>query len=293
MMRLLAAVCAAAFVAGCGSSGGSGNSITVGSSNFPENVLLAEIYAGALRAKGLDVSTKLNVGSREALFPAIKRGDVGIAPEYTGGLLDYVTKGNASAGDTAGQIAELKTQLPSSLELLAPSQAQDQNTVTCSGPVADKYGLHSLSDLAPVSKGLVLGGPPELATRGGFGSLKGLKRLYGIEFKRFQPLDVAGPLTVSALKSGKVDCANLFSTQSAITQNGFITLSDPKGFAQSEAVIPLAAKRAATPDVVAALDAVSARLTTTNLKGLVKRVEIDKTDPAKVAKDFLTQEGLN
>jgi osmoprotectant transport system substrate-binding protein len=300
LIRFSLAACACALIAGCGggldstkASGGGDEKITVGSSNFPENVLLAQIYAAALRAKGLEVSTKLNVGSREALFPALKRGDVTVAPEYTGGLLDYVSKGKAGAGDVDGQLSELKAKLPSGLTLLKPSDAQDQNTVTCSRPVASKYRLKSLADLAGVSHQLVIGGPPELATRGGFGSLKGLKRLYGIQFARFRPLDVAGPLTVSALKSGKVDCANLFSTQSAIPVNGFVTLSDPKGFAQDEDVVPLIAKHAATPKVVAALDAVSAKLTTDTLKGLVKRVEIDKDDPASVADDFLSREGLD
>ena len=138
-----------------------------------------------------------------------------------------------------------------------------------------------------------MGGPPELGTRTGPFSLAGLKRLYGIEFKSFRPLDVAGPLTVSALKSGKIDCANLFSTQSAIPVNGFVTLSDPKGSAQDETVVPLIAKGAAAPRVVAALDAVSAKLTTDDLKAMVKRVEIDKDDPDAVAEDFLEQTGLN
>jgi osmoprotectant transport system substrate-binding protein len=291
--------CACLLLAGCGDtlesadSGAPGEkTIAVGSSNFPENALLAEIYAGALRAKGFDVSTKLNVGSREALVPALKRGDITVAPEYTGGLLDYLTSGKSGSRHTDGQLEEIKAKLPSGLTVLTPSDAQDQNTVTCSRPVVDKYGLRSLSDLAKVSHDITMGGPPELATRGGFGSLKGLKALYGIEFKRFRPLDVAGPLTVSALKAGKIDCANLFSTQSAITVNGFVTLADPKGFAQSEAVVPLIAKKAATPKVVATLDAIGAKLTTDELKGLVKRVEVDKDDPPAVAADFLDQAGL-
>jgi osmoprotectant transport system substrate-binding protein len=294
LTRLSAALCACVMVAGCGNglnntanSTTDKGSVTVGSSNFPENVLLAEIYAAALRAKGLHVSTKLNIGSREALFPAMQRGDVDVAPEYSGGLLDYVTKGHAAARDTQGQLKELSATLPSKLTLLQPSAAQDQNTVTCTRKTVDKYSLRSLTDLAKVSQEIKMGGPPELATRGGFGSLKGLKQLYGIEFKRFYPLDVAGPLTVSALKKGKIDCANLFSTQSAIAVNDFVTLDDPKGFAQSEAVVPLIAKNIARPDVVSALNAVSVRLTTQNLKAMVKRIEVDKDDPAGVAHDFL------
>jgi osmoprotectant transport system substrate-binding protein len=291
-LALMATACGESLEAKDSSGAAAQRSLTVGSANFPENALLAEIYAGALKAKGLDVSTKLNVGSRETLIPAMEKGQITVLPEYTGGLLFYVSKGQPGANDTAGQVAELKSKLPSELTLLKPSQAQDQNTVTCTREVVDKYHLHTLEDLAKISRNLTAGGPPELAKRTGFGSLKGLKRVYGIEYKAFRPLDVAGPLTVSALKSGKVDCANLFSTQSAIAANGFVSLSDPKGFAQSEAVVPLVAKAAATPTVTAVLDAVSAKLTTENLKLLVKRVEVDKDDAATVADDFLDEQGL-
>jgi osmoprotectant transport system substrate-binding protein len=137
-----------------------------------------------------------------------------------------------------------------------------------------------------VSGQLTFGGPPELPSRKGFG-LEGLKDVYGVEFASFQPLDVSGPLTVSALEEGKVDCANLFSTQSAIEVNGFVSLTDPEGLVESEAVVPLVSRDAATPEVEDALNAVSAALTTETLKAMVKQVEVDKADPRTVAQEFL------
>ncbi|MDQ3822380.1 MAG: ABC transporter substrate-binding protein [Actinomycetota bacterium] len=300
--RLLALACLASVAAACGGgldegsdagAAGEGNpSLVVGSANFPENALLAEIYARALEARALDVSTKLNIGSREALFPALERGDVTVVPEYTGALLTYVTKGKADATDTGAQIAELESALPAGLTVLEPSDAQDQETVACTKEIAERYSLRTLEDLARVGHRITMGGPPELPRRAGFG-LDGLKAVYGIEFKRFRPLDVAGPLTVSALEAGKVDCANLFSTQSAIEVNGFVALEDPKGLIESEAVVPLVTRDAATPEVTEALNAVSASLTTENLKEMVKRIEVDKDDAATVADDFLREHGLN
>ena len=153
LQRLLLVACIAVAPAACGESldtggggggDGGGGSITVGSANFPENALLAEIYAAALRGKDVDVSTRLNVGSREALFPALEKGQVDVVPEYTGALLTYVKKGRPEARDTDGQIRELEASLPSNLTLLAPSAAQDQETVTCRKEVAEKHGLRSL-----------------------------------------------------------------------------------------------------------------------------------------------------
>jgi osmoprotectant transport system substrate-binding protein len=273
-------------------SGGSKPAITVGSANFPENVVLAEIYAGALQAKDFKVSKKLNVGSREALFPAMKNGEITVLPEYTGALLSYLTKAKSKAKETGEQVTEIKSNLPESLTLLEPSAAEDKDTITCNKGTVDKYGLTSIDDLAKVGNEITIGGPPEFAKREGFG-IKALKRVYNAEFKKFQPLDVAGPLTVAALKDDKVQCANLFSTQSAIPANGFVTLEDPKGLVESEAVIPLIAKDAATPEVTDTLNAVSAKLTTENLKELVKRVEVDKDDAETVASDFLGEQGLN
>ena len=254
--------------------------------------MLAEIYAGALKAKDFEVSKKLNIGSREALFPALESGEITVTPEYTGALLAYLTEAKSDAKETAEQVTEIKSELPAKLTVLEPSAAEDKDTITCNKETVDKYGLTSIEDLAKVGDQITIGGPPEFAKRAGFG-IKALKRVYGAEFKKFQPLDVAGPLTVAALKDNKVQCANLFSTQSAIPANGFVTLEDPKGLVESEAVIPLIVKDAATPEVTETLDAVSAKLNTENLKELVKRVEVDKDDAETVAQDFLDEQGLN
>ena len=307
VLLLLLAACLVLGIAACGDDldedsdtggtassegGGEKPAITVGSANFPENVVLAEVYAGALEAKDFEVTRKLNIGSREALFPAMQRGDINVLPEYTGALLSFVSKGKAKAKDTEEQVSALNESLPAELTLLEPSTAEDKDVVSCTPEVAEQNSLASLDDLAKVDDQITMGGPPEFAKREGFG-LPGLERVYGIEFKQFRPLDVAGPLTVAALKDGKVDCANLFSTQSAIPENGFVTLEDPKALVEGENVIPLIAKDAATPEVTETLDAVSAALDTEKLKELVKRVEVDKDDAAAVAEDFLGENSLN
>jgi osmoprotectant transport system substrate-binding protein len=306
---LLAAVLALA-VAACGEdldesedSGGQSSSqsedaggdlpaVTVGSANFPENVVLAEIYAGALEAKGFEVSKKLNVGSREVLLPAMEKGEITVLPEYTGALLSFLTGGEATAKDTEEQVSAITDALPQGLAILEPSSAEDKDVVSCTPEVAEEYDLTTLEDLAPVSGEIVMGGPPEFAKRKGFG-IDGLKRVYDIEFKQFRPLDVAGPLTVAALKDGKVDCANLFSTQSAIPENGFVTLEDTKQIVEGENVIPLISDEVDVPELQETLDGVSGALDTEKLKELVKRVEVDKDDAATVADDFLSEEGLN
>src|ERR1700754_3038627 len=74
------------------SSAPASDTIIVGSANFTENQILAEIYAQALQAKGVDVEKKLNIGSRETYFPGLQDGSIDLIPEYTGVLLQFVNK---------------------------------------------------------------------------------------------------------------------------------------------------------------------------------------------------------
>lgn len=85
--------------------------VVVGSANFPENELLAEIYAGALKAKGVTVTTKLNIASRETYVPALEKGEINLIPEYSGNLARYFDK-EADIADSDTALASLKAACP-------------------------------------------------------------------------------------------------------------------------------------------------------------------------------------
>ena len=273
---------------GAGSKAPSGT-IVVGSANFPESELLMDIYAGALKAKGVTVDTKPNIGSRETYIPALKDGSIDLVPEYTGVLDQYFNK-SAKATDSQAVYDELKASLPSGLQVLEKSAAEDKDAVVVTKDTATKYNLKSIADLGPVAKDLVLGGPPEWKTRES--GVPGLKKVYGLNFKEFKPLDAGGPLTVQALKNGQVQAANLFTTDPNVPANGFVVLEDPKSFFAAQNVVPLITKSKVNDTVSSALNAVSAKLDTSTLAGLVKQVVIDKKDAEDVASEFLKQAGL-
>jgi len=288
-------------VAACGSgtsdplaSGGSTGSaaagtIVVGSANFPENALLAEIYAGALTAKGFKVQKKLNIGSREAYIPALKDGSIDLIPEYTGVLAQYFNK-DAKATDADGVYAELKAAIPATLTILDKSAAEDKDAVVVTKDTATKLNLKSIGDLESKAKDLALGGPPEWKTRPT--GVPGLKKIYNLDFKTFRPLDAGGPLSVQALKNGQVDAANLFTTDPSIAANGFVILDDPKSLFAAQNVVPLITKSKVNDTIASALNAISAKLDTATLGELVKEVVVDKKDAAVVAKEFLTKNSL-
>lgn len=264
-------------------------SVVVGSANFPENELLAQIYAGALAAKGVQVSTKLNIASRETYVPALTNGEIDLIPEYTGAFAKYLNaEADISSEDAA--LASLKAALPGNLVALDRAKAQNKDSITVTRDTATKYSLTTIDDLVPVAGELVLGGPPEWKKRAA--GIPGLKQTYGLEFKEFKPLDVAGPLTVQALKNGQVQAANLFTTDPSIKANDFVSLEDTKGFFGAQNIIPVITKAKATDAVTAALNAVSAKLDTDSLATLVTKVVVDKKDAKDVAAAWLAASGL-
>jgi osmoprotectant transport system substrate-binding protein len=273
-----------------GSSGASGSgsastgTITIGSANFPENATLANIYAEALKAKGIDAKTNLNIGERAVYIKALEDGSIDLVPEYSGVLLQYFDKA-ATAVSSEDVYAALKKATPEGLEVLTQSAAENKDSIAVAKDTATANNLKSIADLAPVASTFVLGGPPEFATRPT--GVPGLKEKYDLTFKEFKPLDVGGPLTVAALKNGQVQAANLFTTDPAIAANEFVVLEDPQNLFAAQNVLPLINADKATPEVTEVLDAVSSKLTTEQLIELNTKVQVDKEDSVQAAQEWV------
>jgi osmoprotectant transport system substrate-binding protein len=143
---------------------------------------------------------------------------------------------------------------------------------------------------ATVASKMILGGPAEFQTRPD--GTPGLTRIYGVTFKAFKVTDTGGPLTVTALKNGQVDAADLFTTDPAITANKFVVLQDPKSDFGAQNVVPLINKTKATDGVKQVLNLISSKLTTQTLIDLRTKVEVNKEDPDKAAQEWLATLGL-
>lgn len=264
--------------------------IVIGSANFTESELVAQIYAAALTAKGVDATTQLDIGAREVYLQAMEEGSVTLFPEYTGGLLAYYDK-TSTAHSADDVYAALKKALPTDLTVLQYSPAQDQDSVTVTKETADKYKLESIADLAPVAGDMTLGGSSEWQTRAD--GPEGMKKLYGVQFKDYKVLDPGGPLSVKGLQTGLVQATDIFTTDPAIEANGFVVLKDPKNLFLAQNIVPLIAAKAVTPTVTDTLDAVSAKLTTKGLTEMLKEIGDTKADPADVAQKWVADNGLS
>lgn len=292
VLALLSASCASGDDPAGRENALSDDAVTIGSFNFPESVLLAELYAQALEAGGFRVVRELSLGPRELVEPALEKGLLELVPEYAGSLLRFLV-GDSAATSLAQTHEELEAALERrGLTALDPAPAQDQNGFAVTQELADRLGLRSMSDLAGVQD-LVLGGPPECPQR----RLcePGLEGTYGISFASFVALDQSGPLTSDALVRGVADVALMFTSSAEIVRHGFVLLTDDRHLQPADNVTPVVQAEVVDrfgPEFVETLNAVSASLTTEELRSMNAEIEIDGDTPRAVAHRWLVAHGL-
>lgn len=267
--------------------GESGDAVVIGSADFPESTLLAEVYGRALEAEGVPVDYQLYIGSREVYYDQIEAGALSLFPEYNGAILAYLDD-EAPSADSEETNALLEEALPDGLEVLASSEAENKDSVTVTREVADEHDLASLTDLADVADELVLGGPPEFETRQQ--GVMGLESVYGVEFGEFRSLEVA--LLTQALSDDDIQAANLFTTDPQIVEEGFVVLEDPENLFGAQNITPLINSEQVDDTARGIIDGVSNSLTTEELTELNKRIVVDNESAADVAQEWLEEQGL-
>ncbi|GAA1980488.1 ABC transporter substrate-binding protein [Amycolatopsis minnesotensis] len=301
-IRVAAAAAAAALgLAACGGGGDGGSGqpaaqskggapIVVASFNFTDSQILAEVYAGALEAKGYPVQRKLNIGSRELIYPSLKSGELQFLPEYQGAAI--TTGFNAEAPkDAKSEHAKLTELLaPSGVSLLDYAQAENKNTFIVKADLAKQHGLTRISDLKKLDK-VILGGGPECEKR--IPCYLGFKDVYKLNAS-FQAIQEAGP-RIEALRNGTITAVTVDSVNPLVGDPQFTALQDDLTIVPTENVVPAVNRKVLDergPDFAAAANAVSAKLTTEELRELNKRVDSDGEQAADVAKDWLKDKGL-
>jgi osmoprotectant transport system substrate-binding protein len=264
-------------------------SITIGSANFNEQELVAEMVAQLLESRGMDVTRRFKLGAREVVAPALEKGDIDAYVEYVGSYLTFLQ--GTPTGDLESSLADLRAKLePKGLVALQPAPAEDKNAFVVTKETADELKLAKISDLANVPDKVTFGGPPECPERPL--CLVGLQETYGLTNLEFKPLDVGGPLTVAALENGDIQMGLLFSSDGTIAAKGWVALEDDKKLQPVENLVVVGNQEKLTDDVAEVLDAALAELTTEELQALNVKLNVDKEDPAAVAKAWLQSKDL-
>ncbi|MFC0359156.1 glycine betaine ABC transporter substrate-binding protein [Kytococcus schroeteri] len=264
---------------------GAASKVTIGSGNFTESTILAEVYAKALQDEGVEVEKKLEIGSRETYLPALQDGSIDLIPEYIGTLAAYFDK-ELTVTDADEVYAALEKSLPEGLEVLEYSEAENADNVVVTRATADEQGLEKISDLEGKAGDMTLGGPPEWKERAQ--GVPGLKKVYGLEFAKFRELSAGGNVTAQALENGQIDAANIFTTDPSIVQKDFVILEDDKDLFSAQNVVPLLSSEVADDAVSESLNKVSSELTAEDLA----QMQIDVTDgktPEEVASAWVEE----
>ena len=262
--------------------------VVVASFNFPESRVLAEIYALALEDAGIPVRREKDLGPRELVRPALLSGLVDVVPEYLGTAVATLEPENQTdRSDQAALRTELERLLrPWSIDVRSPAAAQNQNGFAVTRSSAERLGLRTVSDLAPVASRLTLGGPPECPSRPF--CLEGLIGVYDVRFGSFLPFATEDQ-RARALEQGVVDVAVMFSTDGYLATGDLVLLEDDRRLQPAENVVPLVASGATArfgPRLGLALDAISARLDSNSLRFLNWRVTVAGKDEASEARGW-------
>jgi osmoprotectant transport system substrate-binding protein len=270
------------------------DAITIASFDFAESRLLGEIYGQALEAAGYEVLRALDLGPRELVTPALAAGLIEFVPEYAGSALRFIRQGAATPSQDTERTRALLAQamVDQPVTVLEPAPAQNANTFVVTRDTAEDAGLRTISDLRPMAGDLTFGGPPECATRSL--CLIGLEDLYGVTFGTVVALDAGGPMTRQALLDGGVDVGLLFSSDASLRERDFVELVDDLGLQPAENVTPIIRTEVVErwgEDLVAVIDAVSARLTEDELRALNGLLDQD-VDIVTIARGWLRQQDL-
>ncbi|AYE98272.1 glycine/betaine ABC transporter substrate-binding protein [Mycobacterium paragordonae] len=277
-----------------GAGAGGPRSIVVGSGDFPESQIVAEIYAQALHANGFDVGRRMGIGSRETYIPALKDHSIDLVPEYIGNLLLYFEPDSKATVLDAVEL-QLYQRLPGDLSILTPSPASDTDTVTVTAGTAAKWNLKTIADLAAHSAEVRFAAPSAFATRPS--GLIGLKQKYGLDISsgNFMTInDGGGPVTVRALVDGSATAANIFSTSPAVVQDHLVALEDPEHNFLAGNIVPLVNSQKKSDRLKDVLDAVSAKLTTGGIAELNAAVAGNGgVDPDQAARKWVHDNGFD
>lgn len=266
--------------------------VKIGSKNFTEQFVVAEIYAQALEKAGVEVERRLNLGATLVAHTALTNGEIDLYPEYTGTALAAVVKGDLS-GSADKIYGEVKGYYEKNLKLtlLEPTKINNGYAIITLPETAEKFKLKTLTDLGPVSKDLTFG------AEAGFGERKdglpGLKQVYGIEFKEFKIFAKLG-IRYSALTAKDLDVSYGFATDWQISENKLVVLADDKNLFPPYYLVPVVSQDtlAKNPKIAEVLNKISPLLNNENMRELNAKVDRDKEEPADVAEEFLKAQGI-
>lgn len=267
------------------------DTLTVGSKNYTESIVITHMLADLLEAKGYEVDRKIGLGGTSVIHEAIVSGEIDIYPEYTGTALLAILK-HEVVNDPAEAYGIVKDAYAEQFDLtwLQPLGFNDTYALAMRRADAEKLGIASLSDLAGHAGELTLGSTQEFLVRPD--ALPGLAETYGMQFGGTRGMDPG--LVYQAIAGGNVDVISVFTTDGRIKANDLVVLKDDKQFFPPYYLTAVVRSEvlAEHPDVADALNALSGKIDEATMIAINSSIDQDKRPAEEVAKEFLQQAGL-
>ncbi|MGH3993277.1 MAG: glycine betaine ABC transporter substrate-binding protein, partial [Pseudonocardiaceae bacterium] len=208
-----------------------GPPVRIGTKDFTEQFILGELYSQALRAKGVPVKLKRDVGSSEIIHQALAGGGLDMYPEYVGVLLSEIANQRERPRSPAAAYRAAKAfEERDGFTLLAATPFSDSNAIAVKPEFARRHGLRKIADLGRIARIVQIGAPPEFRTR--FEGLVGLADRYGLDNLEAKPLAIGKQY--GALEKGEVDAAAVFTTDGQLAGRGYVLLRDSRGLFASQ-----------------------------------------------------------
>lgn len=274
---------------GCSSS----DTITIGSKDFSENIVLGEIFAQLIEAKtDLKVVRKLNMGGTFVNFEAIKNGQIDLYPEYTGTALTAQLKMDViTDAEETYRIVSEEFDRQFNIKWLEPLGFNNTYTLAITNEIYEKYGIETFSELATISENLVFGAEHEFFDRqDGF---DGLVQTYGMKFKG-EPKKMNVSLKYQAMGSKDIDVTDAFATDGQIIQYNLKILKDDKNFFPPYYAAPIIRKEVLEkyPELEEILNSLAGLIDDETMTELNYKIDVENQDIKKVAENFLKEKRL-
>lgn len=285
----------ASLFSGCSNSNPSESnekSISIGSKNFTEAILIGEMYAQILEENDFNVERKFNLGATNIAHEAIVKGDIDLYPDYTSTCLITVLKQEPiSDNEEVLKIIREKYEEDYDLKILDPSPMNNMQAIGVTKEIAEKFNLKTLSDLSKAASKIKLGCPPEFFQR--TDGLKGLQKVYGgFEFKEAKSYDIA--LRYKALINKDIDSTVVFTTDGQISKYELVVLEDDKHIWPEYYAVPIIRNDTLEkyPEIDKILKDLNACLTDDEMQRLNWEIDGNKKEFNDVAKEFLLKNSL-
>ena len=260
--------------------------IIIGSKDFTENEIVAEIYALALEDAGFTVERRMNIAS-SVIHTSLVNKEVELYPEYTGtGLLSILQMDLLTDPDEVYETVKAAYEDQFGVTWLEYAPANDGQGIFVSRKVSDEYGITKISDLQAHAADIRFASQGEFDERED--GIPGLEKVYGpFAWKSSKVYD--NGLKYQVVENDEADAAPAYTTEGRLVETDkFVLLEDDKQVWPPYNIAPVVRDEVleAYPQIADILNPISAALDTETVTALNAKVDIDQEEYEDVALDY-------